>query len=106
MGQIKLANVSIKYDDTTVIENLSLTISKGDYICVLGENGSGKTTLIKGILGIEKLKSGEIIYNIPKNTIGYLPQKTQVENDFPACVYEIVMSRDKHNYFFFIILLY
>ena len=92
MEQIKLKNVTIQYENSPVIDNLSLTISKGDYICVLGDNGAGKTTLTKGILGLEKLKKGEIEYLIKKDMIGYLPQKKIIQKDFPSCVYEVVMS--------------
>lgn len=92
MEQITLKNVTIQYENKKVIDNLSFSINKGDYICVLGDNGSGKTTLIKGILGLLKIKSGEINFNIRKNCVGYLPQQTQIQQDFPACVNEIVMS--------------
>ncbi len=92
MEQISLKNVTIQYENTQVIKNLSLAIKKGDYICVLGDNGSGKTTLTKGILGLTKIKSGEIEFHIKRNHIGYLPQQTQIQKDFPACVNEVVMS--------------
>lgn len=92
MKQIILKNVTIQYENTVVINNLSFEIESGDYICVLGENGSGKSTLIKGILGLIKVKDGKIQYNIKKNRIGYLPQKTQLQKDFPCCVKEVVMS--------------
>lgn len=92
MKQIILDNITIQYENTPVIENLSLEIENGDYICVLGENGSGKSTLIKGILGLVKTRSGKIIYNIKKNQIGYLPQKSGLQKDFPSSVKEVVMS--------------
>ncbi len=92
MEQIALKNVTIQYENKKVIDSLSFSINKGDYICVLGDNGSGKTTLTKGILGLLKLKGGEIHFNIKETSIGYLPQKTQIQKDFPACVNEIVMS--------------
>ena len=92
MKQIELKNVTIQYENTAVIKNLSFEIESGDYICVLGENGSGKSSLVKAILGLVKTKEGKIEYNIKKNRIGYLPQKTQLQNDFPCCVKEVVMS--------------
>jgi zinc transport system ATP-binding protein len=58
----------------------------------VGENGSGKTTLMKGILGLKKYTSGNIVYNVKKSEIGYLPQQTIVQKDFPASVYEVVVS--------------
>ena len=87
-------NVSIYYDETKAVENVSFEVNQGDYVCILGENGSGKSTLIKGILGLEKLESGTIEYlnGINKSQIGYLPQQTIVQKNFPASVYEVVLS--------------
>ena len=71
---------------------MSLNIEEGSYVAVVGENGSGKSTLIKGILGLIKTKKGSIEYSINKSDIGYLPQKKEDNNSFPASVYEIVIS--------------
>jgi zinc transport system ATP-binding protein len=74
------------------VDNVSFEIDKGDYLCIVGENGSGKSTLLKGIVGLRKLNSGNIKYNLKKNEIGYLPQQTVVQKDFPASVIEVVLS--------------
>ena len=77
----------------SVINAQSFSLEKGDYLCVLGENGSGKTTLMRIILGLTEATSGEIIYsNMSKNEIGYLPQLSGIQPDFPASVQETVMS--------------
>ena len=90
---IKLNNVSLGYDNNIVLKNINLEIKKGDFICVVGPNGSGKSTLIKGILGLLKPKSGKIIYDgIKQNYIGYMPQESKVDKNFPASVFEIVLS--------------
>lgn len=89
---IKLNNISLGYDNNIVIKDMSLNIEKGSYVAVVGENGSGKSTLIKGILGLIKPKRGNIEYDINKSDIGYLPQKNEDNNSFPASVYEIVIS--------------
>ena len=89
---IKLNNISLGYDNNIVIKDMSLNIEKGSYVAVVGENGSGKSTLIKGILGLIKPKRGSIEYDINKSDIGYLPQKNEDNNSFPASVYEIVIS--------------
>ena len=89
---IKLNNISLGYDNNLVIKDMSLNIEKGSYVAVVGENGSGKSTLIKGILGLIKPKKGSIEYNVKKHDIGYLPQKNEDNNSFPASVYEIVIS--------------
>lgn len=94
MAQIICRDLSLGYEGKTVTENLSFEVCRGDYLCIVGKNGSGKTTLMKALLRQKSLLSGEIIYSdgfSPKE-IGYLPQKTQSEADFPASVREVVLS--------------
>lgn len=104
MSLIKCENLVMTYENKVAVDNVSFTIEKGDYLCIVGENGSGKSTLMKGILGLKKYSSGNIEYNLKKNEIGYLPQQTIVQKDFPASVYEVVLSgclnKSKLNPFF------
>lgn len=93
MELIRCNNVCISYDRTPAVKNLSFSVEKGDYLCIVGENGSGKSTLMKGLLGLIKITDGNIEYTgINKNQIGYLPQQTDIQRDFPASVYEVVLS--------------
>lgn len=86
-------NASLGYEDGIVTENLNFTVNSGDYLCILGENGSGKSTLIKALLGLRPPVSGEIKWEgFSAREIGYLPQQTPVQRDFPASVREIVLS--------------
>ena len=91
---LKCENVSLGYEGSIVTKNLNFTVGNGDYLCILGENGSGKSTLIKALLGLKSPISGEISFcgEVKKNEIGYLPQQTMVQRDFPASVREIVRS--------------
>ncbi len=90
---ITCTNVSMNYDKKLAVENVSFDVCKGDYLCIVGENGSGKSTLMKGLLGLMKINSGNISFNNIKQTeLGYLPQQTVVQKDFPASVYEVVLS--------------
>lgn len=90
---IKCRDVAIAYDKLLAAEGITFDVFEGDYICITGENGSGKSTLLKGILGLNPLKSGKIDYfGISKREIGYLPQQTSIQRDFPASVYEVVIS--------------
>lgn len=93
-AQMICKNASLGYDGNIVTEGLDFTINKGDYLCILGENGSGKSTLIKAILGLKPQISGDIEWcgDVKKNEVGYLPQQTVVQRDFPASVREIVRS--------------
>lgn len=92
--QIICKNTALGYEDGIVTENLNFTINSGDYLCILGENGSGKSTLIKALLGLKPQISGEIKWcdGFSARDIGYLPQQTPVQRDFPASVREIVLS--------------
>ena len=92
--QLMCHNLTLGYDGKSVIEGLSFSVSEGDYLCIVGENGSGKSTLMKAILGLHPPMSGKIIFGEGLSTgqIGYLPQQTLVQRDFPASVWEIVLS--------------
>lgn len=94
MPLIKANNISLAYDGRTVVDNLSFAVSKGDYLCVIGENGSGKSTLIRALLSLISPSSGSLEYGdgLSKNEIGYLPQQTRVQRDFPSSVFETVLS--------------
>ena len=94
MALLSFENISIGYDNNPILENLSFDIEKGDYLVILGENGAGKSTLLKTMLGLVKPLSGKIAFDteVKRTEIGYLPQQTVVQRDFPASVWEIVLS--------------
>ena len=91
---IKCEKLSLGYDGKAIVDNLNFEVSDGDYLCVIGENGVGKSTLIKTLLKLIKPISGEVIYNenLLPTEIGYLSQQQQLLKDFPASVFEIVLS--------------
>lgn len=92
--QLKCTDAVLGYENSVVSENINFTVSEGDYLCILGENGAGKSTLMKTLLGLNPLIRGKIEFSedMPRKTIGYLPQQTPVQRDFPASVREIVQS--------------
>ena len=94
MAQLICDNVALGYENRVVTENLNFSVNAGDYLCIVGENGAGKSTLIKALLGLKSTMSGTITTGdgLKKNEIGYLPQQTVVQKDFPAAVKEIVIS--------------
>ena len=94
MALIQLRNVTIAFEGTVAVDRVSLSVEKGDYLVVLGENGSGKSTLMRAMLGLVKPRRGSIVYGdgLMKNQIGYLPQQTAAQRDFPASVEEVVIS--------------
>ena len=94
MALIKCENVSIGYEGQMVVHDLNFEINQGDYLCIVGENGSGKSTLVKSLLGLKNVDKGKIVFDdgLKQTEIGYLPQQTDVKKDFPASVYEVVLS--------------
>ena len=94
MAQLTCRDVSLGYEGHAILTGLNFNVSAGDYLCIVGENGSGKSTLMKTVLGLQKPLAGSIAFGdgLKNNEIGYLPQQTQVQKDFPATVWEIVLS--------------
>lgn len=93
MAQLECKDLSFAYDGETVLSGINFSIDAGSYLCIVGENGSGKSTLMRGILGLKQPQKGEIIFNdLAPTEIGYLPQQTQIQRDFPASVREVVLS--------------
>lgn len=82
------------YENQDAVVDLSITIDPGDYLCIVGANGSGKSTLIKGLLGLLAPTAGTLIVaeELRRGGIGYLPQQTAAQRDFPATVFEVVLS--------------
>ena len=90
---IDIQNVTMMYQNLIAVKDVTFTINEGDFLVIAGENGSGKSTLMKGILGLKPTYSGEILYpGVTQNKIGYLPQVLQIQKDFPASVFEVVLS--------------
>ena len=94
MALLTVRDLTLGYDGQAILEKLNFEVQTGDYLCIVGENGSGKTTLMKTLLQLQAPISGEILFGdgLKKNEIGYLPQQTVVQKDFPASVREIVLS--------------
>ena len=91
---IKCEHTDFGYESHDAVIDLNLEIYPGDYLCVVGENGSGKSTLIKGMLGLLKPTGGSLSVadELKRGGIGYLPQQTAAQKDFPATVQEVVLS--------------
>ena len=94
MALISCNSVALAYEGNTIVKDLNFTVNSGDYLCIVGENGSGKSTLMKALLGLKSPSEGKIAFGdgLHKKNIGYLPQQTEVQRDFPATVKEIVLS--------------
>ena len=94
MSYIDVKDVSTGYEGIPLTKHINFKVEKGDYLCIVGENGAGKSTLMKTLLRLQPVIKGEITYSdeLGKNEIGYLPQQTLIQRDFPASVWEIVLS--------------
>ncbi|MBQ8996127.1 MAG: metal ABC transporter ATP-binding protein [Oscillospiraceae bacterium] len=94
MALLEIKDLTVGYDAHSVLDHLNFTVEEGDYLCIVGENGSGKSTLMKTLLHLQEPLSGEILYGdgLRANEIGYLPQQTAIQKDFPASIREVVLS--------------
>lgn len=94
MALIECKNLSLGYEGKPIVSGLDFKVNEGDYLYIIGENGSGKSTLMKALLGQKCVLGGEIIFDksLSRKEIGYLPQQTVIQKDFPASVKEIVFS--------------
>ncbi|MGN1059271.1 MAG: metal ABC transporter ATP-binding protein, partial [Clostridia bacterium] len=93
MSILHCEDLCLHYDSINAVCHVDFAVEEGDYLCVVGENGSGKSTLMKGILGLLPPSHGQVTFSgLSQNEIGYLPQQTQVQKDFPASVYEVTLS--------------
>ncbi|MBQ7541511.1 MAG: ABC transporter ATP-binding protein [Clostridia bacterium] len=94
MAQLICQDLTLGYDGHEIVTGLNFEVNAGEYLCIVGENGSGKSTLMRTILGLQAPMHGKVLTGdgLQRNEIGYLPQQTLVQRDFPASVWEIVLS--------------
>lgn len=93
MSLLCVKDLTVQYDGSEALHDLSFELEEGDYLCIVGENGSGKSTLIKALLGLKKPDGGSITYQgLSQSQIGYMPQQTDIQRDFPASVMEVVLT--------------
>lgn len=94
MAILSCRELSFAYEGRTVLEDVNFEIAQGDYLCIVGENGSGKSTLMKGLLGLKAPSRGTVSFGdgLRQTEIGYLPQQSEMQRDFPASVFEVVLS--------------
>ncbi len=93
MPLIECKDLFMNYEGVCAVHDVSFSLNEGEFLSIIGENGSGKSTLVKGILGLKQYNNGTIDFNGLKQTeIGYLPQQTEAQKDFPATVSEVIMS--------------
>lgn len=92
MEVLSASNVTISYGSLVAASDVTFSVSEGDYFCIAGSNGSGKSTLLKGIIGLVPIKKGHLHTYIPKEEISYLSQTNRADRDFPATVWEIILS--------------
>ena len=100
MSLLTCRHLSVSYDGKAVLSDLNFSVDEGDYLGIVGENGAGKSTLVKALLRLKKPSGGEIVTadGFKPTEIGYLPQQTPVQKDFPASVWEVVLSGRKRRF--------
>ena len=74
---ISVRNITVEFNATKLLDDISYTINRRDRIALVGKNGAGKSTMLKIIAGLQNPTSGAVA--IPNDTtIGYLPQQMEV----------------------------
>ena len=89
---IEMLNITKRFPGIIANDNVTLQLKAGEIHALLGENGAGKSTLLRGILGLIRPTGGHIHFHLPPSQVGYLPQQTPIQRDFPASVTEVVLS--------------
>ncbi len=94
MSLITVRDLALGYESKVIVSGLDFSVEEGDYLCIVGENGSGKSTLMRTMLSLQEPISGQIVIgdSLKRNEIGYLPQQSAAQRDFPASVKEVVLS--------------
>lgn len=94
MAILECKNLTLGYEGLVTVSDLSFSVEEQDYLCIIGDNGTGKSTLMRALLGLKRPSAGEIRLGdgLSRNEIGYLAQQTEVQKDFPASVWEVVLS--------------
>lgn len=89
---LRAEGVSVSYGAVTAVRDVSFDVERGDYFCIVGGNGSGKSSLLRALLGIVPVSGGGIRFGVPRDRVAYCPQSSSIERDFPASVWEIVLT--------------
>jgi ABC-2 type transport system ATP-binding protein len=98
---IQLENITKRYDDTTVVDNLNLKIEAGEIVGIIGHNGAGKSTTLKMITGLVEPTSGKVHIMGKdirkegvkiKQHIGFLPEESPLYEAMTAPQYLLFFS--------------
>ena len=108
---LELKNISKRFKDRQILSNFNLTVEENKILAIVGPSGGGKTTLLRMLAGLEKIDSGEIIYNgelLPvdelekRNLLGFVfqdfqlfPHLTVLENLVLSPIKTMNMSKEE-----------
>jgi manganese/zinc/iron transport system ATP- binding protein len=93
---LEINDLTVAYQSRPVLWDIDLQVPEGVLMAVIGPNGAGKSTLIKAILDLVPRASGSVrIFGKPyaraRKIVGYVPQRSSVDWDFPTSVLDVVM---------------
>jgi len=91
---LKISNLSVKFPNETILDNISFELKKGTTLAIVGPNGAGKTTLFRVLLNLVPY-TGKIEWT-DKVKIGYVPQRLSV-SDIPISVKEFLSFKSASN---------
>ncbi|NLY09542.1 MAG: metal ABC transporter ATP-binding protein [Tissierellia bacterium] len=93
---VKVEDLTVAYHDKPVLWDNDVNIVENSRTAIIGPNGAGKSTLIKGILGLQKKLSGDVLimgepFKKVQKQIAYIPQANSVNWDFPTTALDVVL---------------
>jgi len=92
---LDVQHITVRYNGHAALDDITFHLHEGERIAVVGPNGAGKSTLFKVVSGVLQPGSGEvnIFGSRPRGhiCIAYIPQRSQVDWNFPVSVADVVM---------------
>jgi branched-chain amino acid transport system ATP-binding protein len=86
---LEIRELNTYYDQSHILQGISLGVDRGEVVCLLGRNGVGKSTTLKSVIGLVAPRSGEVLldgrnvaglppHTIAKKGIGYVPEDRRI----------------------------
>src|SRR3954454_23583202 len=86
---VRFQHVGCSYGSAAVIEDVTFTVTEGEFVGIVGPSGGGKTTVLRAMLGMVDASYGRVIRRQDVR-LGYVPQVEAVDWRFPVTVRDVV----------------
>ena len=92
---LEVTGLSAGYEDTTVLDGVTVRVPRGGMVAIIGPNGAGKSTLLKAVYGLARLSAGRVLFRDgeERDITGWRPHRLtavglnyvpQIDNVFPS----------------------